>query len=415
MGQVKKKVLIHSIVFSPDGVSTAYLYNDIALGLKEKGYDVVVLTTTPHYNIVPEAIAAQPMKPVLGGLLKKSLFQGITVYHVPIKKYKSTLLRILSFAYWHVISFWAGISFKKIHVILSPSPPLTIGLVSLLIAKVKNAKSIYNVQEVYPDLMINQGSLKSGFIIQLLKALERFVYHHSAAVTTIDQTFYNQIKDRFRDPTKLHIIPNFVDTKLYRPIDVKEEFSPFFPIDAKKIRVVYAGNIGYFQDWEPIIYAATQLKDSNVEFWIVGEGVQKHYLNQQIEKFGIKNIHLFPYQRRELIPQINNVADIHLISVSKDIEQQGFPSKVYTSMACGKPLVVVTGKQTPLYTFLHDKDCAVLVTEHRNEEFLSAIKMLAARPDERYRLGCNGLAVIHGKFSKEHVVKQYIDLIAHLS
>ena len=52
----KKKILIHSLIFSPDGVSTAYLYNDIALAFKCVGYDVVVLSTTPHFNVVKEQL-----------------------------------------------------------------------------------------------------------------------------------------------------------------------------------------------------------------------------------------------------------------------------------------------------------------------------------------------------------------------
>lgn len=38
----KKTILIHSLIFSPDGVSTAYLYNDIALAFKKADYDVIV-------------------------------------------------------------------------------------------------------------------------------------------------------------------------------------------------------------------------------------------------------------------------------------------------------------------------------------------------------------------------------------
>jgi len=59
---MKGNILIHSIAFSPDGVSTAYLYNDIALGLKNCGYDVLVLTTTPHYNLIPKELEKQPLK-----------------------------------------------------------------------------------------------------------------------------------------------------------------------------------------------------------------------------------------------------------------------------------------------------------------------------------------------------------------
>ncbi len=57
-----KKVIIHSLNFSPDGVSTAYLYNDIALSLKERGDEVVVLTSTPHSNVLPEQRVGQPRR-----------------------------------------------------------------------------------------------------------------------------------------------------------------------------------------------------------------------------------------------------------------------------------------------------------------------------------------------------------------
>ena len=53
---MSKKVLIHSLIFSPDGVSTAYLYNDIALRFQKEGYEVVVLSTTPHFNVVKEEV-----------------------------------------------------------------------------------------------------------------------------------------------------------------------------------------------------------------------------------------------------------------------------------------------------------------------------------------------------------------------
>ena len=92
------RILIHTLIFSPDGVSTAYLYNDIALRLQQKGYEVVVLTTTPHFNIVPEQVAQQPMRWKVWGFCKVSNYNGMTVLHVPQKKFKSTVLRLIGFA-----------------------------------------------------------------------------------------------------------------------------------------------------------------------------------------------------------------------------------------------------------------------------------------------------------------------------
>ena len=190
----KKTILIYSLVFSPDSVSTAYLYNDLALGFKKKGYKVKVLTSTPHYNLTKESLDKQPLKKHLFGLIYTSIFNGIKVYHIPLKKYKSSIIRILSFIYWHLASLIIGLFLKKPDIILTPSPPLTSGLISILLARIKGSKSIYNVQEIYPDLLINHGRLTSPVIIKFLKILEGWVYNWSDSVTTIDVNFYNTIK-----------------------------------------------------------------------------------------------------------------------------------------------------------------------------------------------------------------------------
>lgn len=409
-----KSVLIHSIVFSPDGVSTAYLYNDIALGLVENGFDVVVLTTTPHYNLIGSELIKQPITKKLNGIYFESSFNGIKVYHIPLKKYKNTVKRLASFVYWHIISLFIGVSIKKINFVLSPSPPLSIGFISFLIAKFKEAKSIYNVQEIYPDLLINQGTLKSPIVINLLKKFEKFIYNNSDAITTIDEIFYSTISSRFINSNKLHIIPNFVDTDLYKPLKNPQILPSVFGKDTGKIKILYAGNIGFFQDWEPVFYAAEQLKNEKIEFWIVGDGVKKSKLEKEVLTRGISNIHIFPYQNREYLPLINNYVDIHFISINPKMEQEGFPSKVYTIMACSKPLVVVTGEKTPLYNFLKDKNCSELIINNRNINFTEAIRRLAKDKKLREKLGKNGYEEIIKNYSKKVVVSKYINLLHSL-
>ena len=409
-----KKILIHSIVFSPDGVSTAYLYNDIALGFKDAGYEVVVLTTTPHYNLIETALQKQPLNRKLFGLFYESDFDGIRVIHVPLKKYKSTIIRILSFIYWHFLSLIIGLSIKKVDFILSPSPPLSIGLISVLIAKKNRAKFIYNVQEIYPDLLIKNGALKSNIIIKSLKWVEKYVYYQASAVITIDQKFYVQIVDRFNEKDKLKIVPNFVDTELYKPISKEIELPNPFKKDPHKVRLLYAGNIGFYQDWEPILFAAKKLRDTNIEFWIIGEGVKKEYLIKEVEKHNLTNIKVLPYQDRELMPLINSFADIHFISISKEMEQEGFPSKVYTIMACSKPMIVITGENTPLFNFLKPLNCSILISNNRNEEFVHSITELANNEIKKKELSQNGYDIIQQYYTKEKVVAQYLNLFENL-
>ena len=409
----KKRILIYSLVFSPDGVSTAYLYNDLALGFLKKGYKVTVLTTTPHFNLINESLDRQPLKKRFSGLFYTSDFNGIKVYHIPLKKHKSTLFRIFSFIYWHKMSLLVGLFLKRPNVILTPSPPLTSGLLAIVLAKLKGAKAIYNVQEIYPDLLINLGYLKNRFIINILKKLERWVYNGSNAVVTIDKQFYNTIKTRIKQESKLHIIPNFVDIDLYET-ESSTKLPVEFVSEPRFTNMLYAGNIGLAQEWDLVLNLAKEIKDHPITIWIIGEGVKKSYLKSQIEKYNILNIKLLSYQERRYMPAINLFADFHFITMDKSMENEGFPSKVYTIMASGKPMVVVSSEKTPIISFLKEKNTALLVTDHSLSSFKNAVLKLASDKDLRNSLGANGRKIIEQKYTKEKVINQYIFLVEKL-
>lgn len=410
-----KRVLIHTLIFSPDGVSTAYLYNDIALRLQQRGYEVVVLTTTPHFNIVPEQVEKQPMRWKIWGFCKVSKFNGMTVLHVPQKKFKSTVLRLLGFVYWHIVSFFIGLAVKHVDLILSPSPPLTLGFLNLGLAKLKGCKVVYNVQEIYPDIL----KLKGGIVLKLLRWMEKKVYNGSDAVTTIDKIFYDTIEPRFEDKSKLHIIPNFVDTELYRALSslqVNSLLDPKLFPNTDSIKLLYAGNIGHAQSWEPLIELADKTRDLNVEYIVIGEGAKRTYVEGEICKRGLDKLHLLPYQPRELMPAILSYSDASFIFMAPENDGDGFPSKVYTIMACERPLLVSSGENTPIVNFLKDKGCAKLITEKDFDKKVNEMVewLRTVTKENLFQMGKKGLAEIQAKYTKEKVTDMYVDLVDKL-
>lgn len=407
-----KRVLIHTLIFSPDGVSTAYLYNDIALRLLQRGYEVVVLTTTPHFNIVPEQVEKQPMKWKVWGFCKVSKFNGMTVLHVPQKKFKSTVLRLLGFVYWNIVSFIIGLTIKHVDLILSPSPPLTVGWMNLGLAKLKGCKVVYNVQEIYPDIL----KLKGGITLKFLRWMERKVYNGSDAVTTIDKVFHDTIVERFEDKSKLHIIPNFVDTELYHQVEWKGKLDENLYPENESIKLLYAGNIGHAQSWEPLIALAEKTRDLNVEYVVIGEGAKRGYVEDEIQKRGLKKLHLLPYQPREMMPAILSYSDLSFIFMAPEMDGDGFPSKVYTIMACERPLLVLSGENTPIINFLKDKGCAKLVTEQDFDKKVNEMDkwMRTVTKEDLAQMGKNGLVEIQSKYTKEKVTDMYVDLVDSL-
>ena len=384
---------------------------------------MMVLTTTPHFNIVPEQVEKQPMHWKVWGFCKVSKFNGMTVLHVPQKKFKSTALRLLGFIYWHIVSFFIGLTIHHLDLILSPSPPLTLGFLNLGLAKLKGSKVVYNVQEIYPDIL----KLNGGFTLKFLSWMEKKVYNGSDAVTTIDKVFHDTIASRFKDQSKLHIIPNFVDTDLYRQVEFqvsgsKVQDSNIYTLDAKlfpqtdSVKLLYAGNIGHAQSWEPLIELADKTRDLNVEYVVIGEGAKRGYVEEEIQKRGLEKLHLLPYQPRELMPAILSYSDASFIFMAPEMDGDGFPSKVYTIMACERPMLILSGENTPIVNFLKDKGCAKLITEKdfdkKVDEMVSWLR--GVTKEKLKEMGKNGLAEIQAKYTKEIVTGMYADLVKEL-
>ena len=409
----KKKILIHTLIFSPDGVSTAYLYNDIALAFQKNGWEVVVLSTTPHFNVVEEQLAEQPMKWGVWGLYKKSSFKGISVYHVPQKKFKSTLLRLVGFVYWHIVSFLMALFMKNIDVILSPSPPLTIGRLNNWLGKLKGCNVVYNVQEIYPDIL---NKPETSLVHRYLRSMERKVYNQSDAVTTIDQIFYDTIVDRFEDRSKLHIIPNFVDTNLYKSgVSTAELDKSLFP-ENDNIKLLYAGNIGWAQDWKPLVKLAEKTRNLPVEYFLIGKGKMRSWVEEQKQTLGLDKLHILDYQPRHLMPAILAYSDLQYIFMTPESEGMGFPSKVYTIMACGRPLLVCSGENTPIVNFLKPIGCAKLITDHDLDRKTDEMtQWLAGMTREKLReMGAKGEAIVKAEYAKEIVTNKYVELVNSL-
>src|SRR5512140_2233807 len=128
-------VLILSLVFPPDNVSTAVIMAELSADLKAAGHEITVVSTVPHYNRDPQAEARQPLTRLWGPLLSRSTFDGIPVLHVGMPRKSGRILsRLLAWGGFHVISLIAAaVLVRRVDVILAPSPPLTIGVCAWLL------------------------------------------------------------------------------------------------------------------------------------------------------------------------------------------------------------------------------------------------------------------------------------------
>lgn len=411
------RVLILSLVFPPDSVSTAEIMADLAADLSARGDAVVVITTTPHYNRDAAAEARQPLRPGWGRFLQRSDYHGIPVYHVAMPaKGRSVLKRLAAWAVFHVVSTIAGIALvERPDVIVTPSPPLSIGVSAWLIAVVRGARYVYNVQEIYPDIAVNLGALKNRTLIRLLEVLERFVYRNAAAVTVIAPRMRQRLIAKGVPDAKVRVIPNFVDVDRQRTAPRTNEFSRLHGLD-RTLAVTYAGNMGPAQGLDVVIEAARRLPaDAAVRVLLIGDGLERARLTREAEDVPFGKIAVIPYQPNALMPQIYGASDICLVTQAAAIGSDAIPSKVYRIMASARPLLAVTEQGSDLAALIQQTSCGMIVPPGDSEALARAILDGIARPDAWKAMGQRGQAHARLHYARPVVTGMYYDLVHQLA
>ncbi len=227
------RILLHSHTFAPDAVSTGYIMTDLARQLHRIGHEVKVLTTTPHYNLDPIALERQPLRRRFMGLVCQSEIEGIHVWHVKVPmKGKRLYSRIFDIIYFHIVSLLLGwTAVGPFDIVITPSPPITIGVVGWLLALRRRVPAVYNVQEIYPDFAVNQGLVKNPAIIGILSWIERLVYNRSAAVVTISEWFSRIIGPRVPCKREIADDPEFRGYRAVSSLSTRQRFCPGTWID----------------------------------------------------------------------------------------------------------------------------------------------------------------------------------------
>lgn len=410
------RILLLTLVFSPDGVSTAVLMTELAQDLQALGHRVTVLTTTPHYNVEPEARAEQPLKRRWGRLLYESTCRDIPVYHAAMPRKSNRVEgRLLDYIRFHAISTLAGLTVAGDYdVIVAPSPPLTIGLSAWLLGLVRGAPFVYNVQEIYPDLAVSLGLLRNRLLIRSMEWLERFVYARARTVVVISEWFRRRLLAKGVPAENLIVIPNFVDTEFLDLGKRENDFATAYELGGQFV-ILYAGNLGLAQSLETLIAASHRLTHlPDLRFLIVGDGARRAWLEAQITQRKLANVTLLPYQPRSVVPQIYASSDVCLVPLKKGTAQETLPSKIYTIMAAARPVLVSADPDSELAWIVKEADCGWSVPPDDAEALASVIADVYHHRAELHRKGKNGRDFVLACHSRRAVVEQYHQLIQRI-
>jgi len=396
-----KEIVFLSKHFYPEVTSTGQLLTELAEALRKGGFNPQVITISPP------------------GIKNELSYQGIPITRVFSTSFskKNTLGRLindLSFLASSFIKLW---SLDRRAIIFVVSNPPFMPLLGWIFKKLRNMDFVYLVHDVYPEIAINLGFLKkNGLIAKIWNYFNRQIISSASTTIVLGDCMKKKIMAKVNPGQgNVVVVPNWCDENLIVPIDKKQnQFAEEYGLKDKFV-VLYSGNLGLFQDLEAIIQVAESLINyKDIVFLFIGEGGKKDKLIRMVKEKKLPNVQFLPYQDKNKMSLSYGTAEVDIITLEKGAEGLGVPSKLYTIMASGRPIIALLGRESEVASVISKAECGYVLDQGNTDEFKNKIIQLYNNRQLGETMGIKARGYFEKHFSKTIIMDKYFALFTQL-
>ena len=400
------RVLVVTPFYAPDLGPSAALYEMLCEELVRLECEVSVITAVPHY---PTGTVAEEFR---GRVVQRERRRGVDVTRVWVPSVDRARLvrRLWGFFCFQFLAATVGLR-RHYDVLLASNPALEVLLPVVALGVFRRKRMIYSVHEIYPDIGIKLGVFRNPGVIKLLGWMERFCMRRATYVRVLSEGYKRVLQSRGTPESKLAVIWDWIDTDFVRPLPRRNSFSAQWGLDDRFV-VMYAGNLGLTQGLEDIVEAARLLEEEpTVRIVLVGDGAAKTTLQQSVERAGLRNVQFIPFQERELLPWVLASADVSLVTLKRGMGVDSVPSKCYSIMASGRPIVASVDQGSDTRNLIQEAGCGLCIEPENPRALSDAILALFRDHSRRTRLAANGRQFAVSRHSKTAAAREFYSLL----
>jgi glycosyltransferase involved in cell wall biosynthesis len=399
-------VTLVSEQYAPDKSSTAQLFPELLGELKKQGARLSVRTLTPGY--VEDAPAAP--------LWENS--NGIRIVRAPRLPFARTNRKGEALNWlWGVVSMSALALFvpRRRPLLISTNPPMA-HVIGALMKILKGQRYLALFYDLHPELSCAVGMLRPGSLVdRLWRRVNTWALRHADYAICLGTYMEKTVKARWPQARTV-IIPNWCDPSVVHVLPKnKSSFAQQHGL-ADKFVVLFSGNIGWRQRLEILLDVAERMLDVPIRFVFIGEGAKKSKLMEAARARHLHNVLFFPYQPRELMEHSLAAADVAVVSQEKELIGSGVPSKIYTYMASGRPMIGLASQPCELTDLISEVDCGWNFDEdHDAEAMAKKLRELLQNRDEAAQAGERARRYFERHFTLQISAAKYAKLIKELN
>lgn len=381
---LKMQIIVLSINFEPEIISTGVYTTGMAEHLAAAGCDVDVVTALPYY---PEwKTFAGWRRPFWKSRISQN---GTRVVHCPIYVPANPtgmrrILHYLSFALSSApVAMWKGLT-KKPNAVIVVAPSLIFSVVGWLAARLGGSTSWLHIQDFEVEAAFATGLLpKGGVIGRSALTFEKWVLKRFDVVSSISKPMLDKLAEKEVPLDRIFELRNWANLSKITPLDETFQLKRELEIETEKV-ALYSGNLANKQGLEILPEVARQLAHKkDLTIVVCGEGPMKLPLQTMSET--LTNIRFLPLQPIDRLSDLLGMADVHILPQIADAADLVLPSKLTNMLASGRPTIATTPSDSALAEEI--EGAGLVVPPGDAAALAQALESLLDDPEARAEMG----------------------------
>jgi colanic acid biosynthesis glycosyl transferase WcaI len=363
-------ILLLNEYYPPDTSATAKMAAQVAEALAQR-HRVTVVAGRPSYD--PDA--RYPY-----ALLRRDTRNKVTVECVGSTAYSRHQMRgrVSNYLSYLALAVPRALALRP-DIILAMTDPPVAGIAGAFIARLAGRPFVYNIRDLYPDMAVGGDIVRAGKWVARWEALHRRALKQAARVIVLGDDMRDRILAKGVAAERVVVVRDGT-TSAGAPARMPERDDPI----VQEIRhgfpfvVLHAGNLGFYGAWDTLLGAAKSLRNENLGFVFIGDGANRAALETAARD--LPNVKFAPFRPVAQIAQVMMAGDLHIVTVKRGLEGVVVPSKLYSILAAGRPVLVVAPAESDAARIVVESGCGVAADPDDPAAVAAAIRELRAQP-----------------------------------
>ena len=360
------RILLLNLYYPPDTSATAKMARTVVDALIPR-HKVTVLCGRPSYDPT-ERRRWRPYQSEVAGLARVIRTGSTDFARFEMKK------RVLNYLSYVALAVPRAL-FVPCDAILAMTDPPFCGIVGALVAMLKGKPYVYNIRDMYPDMAVAGSIVKPGLLAYIWEKMHRWALRRAKRVVVLGEDMRARIVAKGVAPSRIVIVRDGVE--------IFPTNTPLPAPDPEVVRAIrgnfsfvllHAGNLGFYGAWNTLLSAARNLASDGVGLVFVGDGAQRAEI--EAAAAGARNIRFLDFFPAAKISSVQAAADAHVVTVKRGLEGVVVPSKMYGTLAAGKPIVAVAPQETDVVTLGLRGGFAIFSDPDKPADLVSAVRAL---------------------------------------